>query len=79
MPAPAPTVRQQALQDRDQAEQHDEQLQKIGEPPVTDETVDQIEADRADDDRHQDTEQKEEHDWYALMRGANITIQRSGL
>ena len=30
------------------------------------ETVDQIEADRANDDRHQDTEQKEKHDRMSL-------------
>ena len=41
--------------------------------------VNDIAANRADDECDENAEQKEEHDWYALMRGANTTIQRSGL
>src|ERR1700704_5680929 len=51
---------EQQPQDLEGANEHDQDLEQVGEPPVANEFLDEIEAERADhdDDQHVDQEQK---------------------
>jgi hypothetical protein len=58
---PNPQGRQQSLQDRRQANQHNKNFQEIVKPSVPNESVDQVKQDGADDDNNQNIDEYEEH------------------
>jgi hypothetical protein len=52
---------QQPLQNSGKADEDDKDFQEVVEPSVTNESVDQVEQDRADDDNNKNIDKDEEH------------------
>src|SRR5260370_15461115 len=62
-----PQRRKQPPQDLQDANEHDQDFEQVGEPPVANELLDEIEAERPDDNDDQHVDQEQQHRDFPLM------------